>query len=88
MREVTASEASRHFSQVLDLAEQGETIVVTRGGRRVASISAAVQADGAVFRALVERWRDSPALDDAWADQVAASRAAGAGELDTDPWRD
>ncbi|MBV9721106.1 MAG: type II toxin-antitoxin system prevent-host-death family antitoxin, partial [Mycobacterium sp.] len=36
MREVTASEASRNFSAVLDSVERGEIIVVTRAGRRVA----------------------------------------------------
>jgi hypothetical protein len=32
MREMTAAEALRNFSAVLDEAERGEAIVVTRGG--------------------------------------------------------
>lgn len=34
---MTASEASRNFSHVLDSAERGDAIVITRGGRRVAA---------------------------------------------------
>jgi antitoxin (DNA-binding transcriptional repressor) of toxin-antitoxin stability system len=38
MISMTATEAARSFSRVLDLAAQGETILVTRGGELVASI--------------------------------------------------
>ncbi|MGH3907938.1 MAG: type II toxin-antitoxin system Phd/YefM family antitoxin [Pseudonocardiaceae bacterium] len=34
MREVSATEASRNFSAVLDSAEHGETVLVTRGVSR------------------------------------------------------
>lgn len=36
MREVTASEAKTHLLRLLDQVEQGETIVITRHGKRVA----------------------------------------------------
>jgi prevent-host-death family protein len=87
MREMTASQASRHFSAVLDSAEQGETIVVTRAGRRVAAITPAPRANGAALRAVFERWHGNPALDDALATRVDAARQSASAELDTDPWR-
>ncbi|WP_235433709.1 MULTISPECIES: type II toxin-antitoxin system Phd/YefM family antitoxin [Protofrankia] len=43
---MTASEASRNFSALLDDAEHGETIMVTRSGRRVAVIMPAPQGNG------------------------------------------
>lgn len=46
MRTVSATEASRSFAAILDAAEQGETIVVTRGGRRVATIGPASTSNG------------------------------------------
>jgi prevent-host-death family protein len=38
MTTMTATEASRNFKDVLDRVEHGETIVVTRGGRRIAML--------------------------------------------------
>lgn len=67
MREMAASEASRSFSAVLDSAEQGETIVITRGGRRVATIAPAPRSNGAALREVFERWHQNAALDDAFA---------------------
>lgn len=84
---MTASEASRNFSAVLDAAEHGETIVVTRAGRRVAAITPAPRANGAALRAVFERWHGNPALDDTLAARVAAARETASAELDTDPWR-
>lgn len=88
MRELTASEASRNFSAVLDCAERGEKIVVTRGGRRVAMIAAAPRTDGAALRAVFERWRGAPALDDAFGARIGTVREMVTGELDVDPWHD
>lgn len=88
MREMSASEVSRNFSTVLDSAEQGETIVVTRSGRRVALIAPAPRANGAALREVFLRWQDNPALDDEFAEHVTAARTAVSAELDTDPWRD
>lgn len=87
MREMTASEASRNFSAVLDAAERGETIVVTRAGRRVAVLAPAPRANGAALREVFERWRGNPALDDAFAANVAAARDTASTEADADPWR-
>ena len=38
MREVGVSEAKTHLPQLLDDVEHGETIVITRHGRRIARI--------------------------------------------------
>jgi prevent-host-death family protein len=86
MHEISASEASRNFSAVLDSVEHGETIVVTRAGRRIASIAPAAAATGTVFNAVLERWRGADALDDALADNIAAVRAAASADADIDPW--
>jgi prevent-host-death family protein len=41
MKLMTATEASRNFAAVLDAAEHGETIVITRAGRRLALVGPA-----------------------------------------------
>jgi prevent-host-death family protein len=38
MREVAASKAKTHLLQLLDEVERGETVVITRRGRRIARI--------------------------------------------------
>jgi prevent-host-death family protein len=86
MREVTASEASRNFSAVLDSVERGEIIVVTRAGRRVASIAPTPAATGAALNAVLTRWRGAAALDDEFAESIDTARAAASTEDDRDPW--
>lgn len=88
MREMSASEASRSFSAVLDAAEHGETIVVTRAGRRVATVAPAPRANGAALREVFRRWHGDSALDDAFGARVSAARDVASSELDTDPWHD
>jgi prevent-host-death family protein len=80
MREVSASEASRNFSAVLDEAERGETIVVTRSGRRIAQITPAPRASGKALRELFETYHRAPIVDDefeARVDRGLASLDAG-----------
>jgi len=86
MREITASEASRKFSAVLDSVEHGETIVVTRAGRRIASIAPVPIATGSALNAVLARWRASTALDDDFADLVGRARAAVSIDDDSNPW--
>jgi prevent-host-death family protein len=88
MREMAASEASRNFSAVLDEAEHGETIVVTRNGRRVALIVPAPRANGDALRAVFREWINKAGLDEDFSARVAAARDMASGELDSDPWRD
>jgi len=72
MRRLTATEAARHFSDLLDQVERtGETFVVERRGRAVASISPAVVATG---RAVKDLLRAHPA-DASWATELAELRA-------------
>ena len=86
MREMSASEASRNFAAVLDAVERGETIVVTRSGRRVASIVAAPVDSGSALKEVFARWRGSPALDADFDDNLAAGRASVSSDEDSDPW--
>lgn len=83
MKVMTASEVSRAFSAVLDDAEHGETIVVTRGGRRVATITPAGASTWAAFRDAVRDWvpPDDPTIE---ADMRAAGEIT---TLDGDPWQ-
>ncbi len=75
MKEITATDAARGFSALLDAVElQGETFVVTRGGRSIARIEAATGASGATVKALLRRRRTDPA----WADDVREVRTAAA----------
>ncbi|MEV4104346.1 type II toxin-antitoxin system Phd/YefM family antitoxin [Nonomuraea sp. NPDC049649] len=59
MKAMSATEASRNFAAVLDQAERGETIVVTRGGKQIAVIGPAPTAPGRKRRSCPEvraRW--------------------------------
>lgn len=38
MREIPASEAKTHLAQLLDAAERGETVAITRHGKRIARL--------------------------------------------------
>ena len=85
---MTASEASRNFSAVLDEAEHGETIVVTRNGHRVALIVPAPRANGGALREVFRRWNGNPTLDDTFAENVASVRETASADLDGDPWHE
>jgi len=74
MRTMTATEASRSFAALLDEAERGHTIVVTRGGRRIAAIGPVTASNGAEVVALLT----SNAADDDFAADVLAAREAAA----------
>ena len=72
MRTMTATEASRAFSALLDEAERGETIVVTRGGKRVAIIAPSPANNGSQVIELLT----STKVDPGFADDVRAARDA------------
>lgn len=86
MKEMTASEVARSFSAVLDGAESGQSVVITRGGRRVALLVPAPRANGRAVADLLARWRERLGVDDAFEAAVAQADAATT-ELDRDPWR-
>ena len=68
---MTVTEASRSFAALLDEVERGETVLVTRGGRRIASIGPASVGNGAEVRALLAH-----DVDEDFAADVAAARGA------------
>lgn len=72
MRTMTATQASRAFAALLDEAERGETIVITRGGRRVATLGPSTSGNGRAVRGLLA----SASVDDAFGDDVMAARDA------------
>ncbi|MDI3422934.1 type II toxin-antitoxin system Phd/YefM family antitoxin [Streptomyces luteolus] len=84
MKLMTASEASRNFASLLDRAEKGETIVITRGGRRLATIGPASVSNGTELVSALAAWRERhPDDDPTFEDDVLGAR-----ELLTedDPW--
>lgn len=54
MRTVTATEASRRFSDLLDAIEAGESVTVTRGNRPIAEIRPAPRRTGRGLRAALD----------------------------------
>lgn len=88
MIEMTASEASRGFSSLLDLVEQGETVVVTRGGYRIAVVAPAGAGNGSRLQEVFDRWSGTAAVDEAFAESVEEARRAASASEDSDPWLD
>jgi prevent-host-death family protein len=74
MKVMTATEASRSFAAVLDEAEHGETIVVTRGGKQIAVIGPAPTAPGRMVKAFLAR--SAGTLDADFEADVEAAREA------------
>lgn len=84
MRTITATEASRHFSDLLDAIERGETVTVTRGNRAVAEIRPAHHRTGRDLRlALAGTEPPDEHFERDIADAVALLTNDGA-----DPWAD
>ncbi|MEV8567306.1 type II toxin-antitoxin system prevent-host-death family antitoxin [Streptomyces sp. NPDC051322] len=50
MKTMTATDVSRNFASALDRAEHGETIVITRAGRRLAVLGPASAGNGAALK--------------------------------------
>lgn len=84
MRTMTATEASRNFSALLDAIEQGETVTITRGNHPVAEIGPARRRTGSDLRAALA---GIPAPDDRFAEKIAAAVALLESERG-DPWAD
>lgn len=55
MRTISATEASRKFSDLLDAIERGESVTVTRGNRPVAEIRPAHRRIGRDLRAALAK---------------------------------
>ena len=73
MRSLTATEAARRFSELLDAVERrGETFLVVRRGRAVARIGPARAANGKTVKELL---RSNPP-DTEWASELRELRSA------------
>lgn len=70
MTTMTATDVARNFSSVLDAVADGETIVITRGGRRVAELTPTPATNGAAVREALRRHAPDPG----WADEIEAIR--------------
>lgn len=82
MRQITATEAARRFSEMLDSVESGrESFVVMRRGRAVATVGPAAGSTGLDLKDVLKRNRP----DAAWAGELRDLRDSIGSE--TDPWR-
>ena len=73
MKEVSATEAARRFSEMLDAVEHdGETFVVLRHGKAVARIGPTTAATGRSVKRLLHRQRP----DRGWKDDLRRLRAS------------
>lgn len=72
---------------MLDGTEDGETYVITRGGRRVAMIVPAPRANGRAVSEVLGRWRDRLVVDEDFGGRVEVAGAVTT-ERDGDPWLD
>ena len=79
---MTATEASRHFSDLLDAVERGETITIVRGSHPVAEIGPVRRRTGADLRAALA---DVSPPDDGFSRDIAAAVALLDSEVG-DPW--
>lgn len=71
MRRLSATDAARKFSDLLDGVERtGETVVIERRGRAIASISPAAPVNGRSLKELLKTHRADPA----WAGELAELR--------------
>jgi prevent-host-death family protein len=71
MPEVTATEASRRFADLLDGVEhRGERYTIVRRGRVIAQLEPATVTTGAEAKALLRRHR----VDRAWSSEIDALR--------------
>ncbi|GAA0964062.1 hypothetical protein GCM10009555_000370 [Acrocarpospora macrocephala] len=82
MRTMTATEASRNFSDLLDAIERGETVTITRGHHPVAEIRPASRRTGADLRAALA---DIPPPDERFTEDIAAALELVVTE-EADPW--
>jgi prevent-host-death family protein len=83
MTEISATDASKHFADMLDAVEhRGESFTVVRRGRVIATVT---PARGTSLGALREFLRENPP-DDAWEDDLADVRRFVGTAPSTDPW--
>jgi prevent-host-death family protein len=79
---MTATEASRHFSDLLDAVERGERVTILRGSRPIAEIGPARRRTGADLRAALE---GTVPPDEVFVTEISAALAMVTSEV-PDPW--
>lgn len=84
VRTISATEASRRFSDLLDAVEAGESVVVTRGNRPIAEIRPAARRRGRDLRAALASIEPP---DERFAEDIAEA-VAGLANDGADPWRE
>jgi prevent-host-death family protein len=73
MKRISATEAGRRFSELLDAVEhESETFIISRRGRVVARIEPALGASGAALKRIMRRHPRDPR----WATELAELRSA------------
>lgn len=82
MKTITATEASRRFSDLLDAIESGESVTITRGNQPVAEMRPAAQRRGRDLRLALE---GTTPPDETFVADIAGAVAALTSE-DHDPW--
>jgi len=83
--EISATDASKRFADLLDAVEhRGETFTVVRRGRVVATIAPARRGSGADLRRILA---EHPP-DDRWADDLRDLRRFAGDAQAADPWND
>jgi prevent-host-death family protein len=81
---MTATEASRHFSDLLDAVERGETVIIVRGSHPIAEIGPARRRTGADLRVALA---DVPPPDESFSRDIADAVALLNSQVG-DPWAD
>lgn len=84
MRTLTATHASRGFSDLLDAVEHGETIRISRAGHVIAELRPVTPSTG---RALREALARTTAPDETFEADIAAATSL-LTTNESDPWRD
>jgi prevent-host-death family protein len=79
---MTATDASRHFSDLLDAVERGETVTIVRGNHPVAEIGPAHRRTGADLRGALS---GTAPPDEDFVKNIAAALALVTSEV-PDPW--
>ena len=84
MRTITATEASRRFSDLLDAIERGESVTITRGNRPIAEIRPAHRRTGRDLRTALA---DTAPPDNSFEADIASALMNVTNDR-TDPWGD
>lgn len=88
MKEMSAKDAARNFSAMLTAVENGETILVTRSGRSIATIAPAPRGNVRTLRRVFAEWKAAELVDDEFETAIRESLSQVRADEDSDPWSD